>query len=93
MATNNIFNWPNSIQTATLQTATGFSAWAAGGPYFDDTTLGTFDLLVGGTGYINGKLITWVPQTVTGMTAGNTYFIYIDNTGTIGSVTTRTNAL
>ena len=71
----------------------GFYSWAAGGPYFDDTTLGTFQLLVGGTGYIRGKLITWVAQNITGMTAGNTYFIYIDNTGTIGKATAHTDAL
>lgn len=71
---------------------TGFYSWAAGGPYFDDTTLGTFKLLVGGTGYIKGKRITWVAQNYTGMTAGNTYFIYIDNTGTIGAATTHADA-
>lgn len=72
---------------------TGFSSWAAGGPYFDDTTLGTFRLLVGGTGYINSAKITWVAQNITGLTAGNTYYIYIDNTGTIQKTTTRTDAL
>ena len=72
---------------------TGFLSWAAGGPYFDDTTLGTFKLLVGGTGYIHGKLITWVAQNIAGMVAGNCYWIYIDNTGTIGKATARTDAL
>lgn len=72
---------------------TGFYSWAAAGPYFDDTTLGTFQLLVGGTGYIHSKQITWVAQNIVGMTAGNTYFIYIDSTGTIGKASTRTDAL
>ena len=72
---------------------TGFLSWSAGGPYFDDTTLGTFKLLVGGTGYIHGKLITWVAQNIAGMVAGNCYWIYIDNTGTIGEATARTDAL
>jgi hypothetical protein len=71
----------------------GFFSWAAGGPYFDDTTLGTFQLLVGGTGYIRGKLVTWVAQNITGMTSGSTWFIYIDATGTIGKTSTRTDAL
>lgn len=71
----------------------GFYSWAAAGPYFDDTTLGTFKLLVGGTGYIKNKRVTWVAQNYTGMTAGNCYWIYIDNTGTIGAATTRTDAL
>lgn len=62
---------------------TGFSSWSGGAPYFDDTTLGSFTVSQAGTGYINGKLVTWTaPQTVTGLTAGNTYIIYIDSTGT-----------
>lgn len=72
---------------------TGFYSWAAAAPYYDATTLGTFDLLVGGTGYIRGKLVTWVAQTITGMTSGATWFIYIDATGTIGKTSTRTDAL
>lgn len=72
---------------------TGFMSWAAGGPYFDDTTLGTFQLLVGGTGYIHSKLVTWVAQNIAGLTSGSTWFIYIDSTGTIGKASTRTDAL
>lgn len=72
---------------------TGFYSWAAGGPYFNDATLGTFKLLVGGTGYIKNQRVTWVAQDYVGMTAGNTYFIYIDSTGTIGAATSHTNAL
>jgi len=72
---------------------TGFVSWAAAGPYFDDTTLGTFQLLVGGTGYVQGRQVTWAAQNIAGMTAGNTYYIYIDSTGTIGSTSTRTDAL
>jgi len=73
--------------------STGFYNWAAAGPYFDDATLGTFKLLVGGTGYIKGVRITWVAQNFVGMVAGNCYWIYIDSTGTIGATTTRTDAL
>lgn len=71
----------------------GFYSWAAGAPYFDDTTLGTFQLLVGGTGYIKGKLVTWVAQNIAGMTSGATWWIYIDSTGTIGKTSSRTDAL
>jgi len=71
----------------------GFHSWAAAGPYFDDTTLGTFQLLVGGTGYIRGELTTWVAQDYVGMTSGATWYIYIDSTGTIGAATGRTDAL
>ncbi len=72
---------------------TGFASWSGAGPYFDDTTLGTFQLLRGGTGFIKSKQITWLPQNISGMTAGNTYYIYIDSTGTIGKATTRTDQL
>ena len=71
----------------------GFYSWAAAGPYFDATTLGTFQLLVGGTGYIRGKLVTWVAQNIAGMTSGATWYIYIDSTGTIGKTATRTDIL
>lgn len=80
--------------TITRMVMSGFYSWAASGPYFDDTTLGTFSLLVGGTGYIKSRLVTWSGgQNVTGMTAGNTYYIYIDSTGTIGSTTSHTDAM
>ena len=72
---------------------TGFYSWAAGGPYYNSATLGTFQLLVGGTGYIKGRLVTWVAQNITGMTSGATWFIYIDSTGTIGKTSSRTDAL
>jgi hypothetical protein len=78
---------------ASIATPTGFATWGGAGVYFDDTTLGEFTVSRPGTGYINGKLISWTaPQTVTGMTAGNTYIIYIDNTGTIGSTTSFAQA-
>ena len=83
-------NYSNTILRMDMS---GFYSWAAAGPYFDDTTLGTFQLLVGGTGYIRGKVISWVAQNITGMTAGNTYWIYIDSTGTIGKASARTDQL
>ena len=72
---------------------TGFYSWAAAGPYYNSATLGTFQLLVGGTGYIRGKIVAWVAQNITGMTSGATWFIYIDSTGTIGKTSSRTDAL
>jgi len=73
---------------------TGFEAWDGGAPYFDDTVLGDFTLSQSGTGYIGGKPISWTaPQSVTGMTAGNTYYIYIDGTGTIQKTTTYSESL
>lgn len=82
--------WANNIVRMDFA---GFYSWASAGPYYDVATLGTFKLLVGGTGYIGNKVVTWVPQNFVGMTAGNTYYIYIDSTGTIGATSTRTDAL
>jgi hypothetical protein len=87
---------------ASLQIQTGFEQWLGGGPYYDASTLGSFTLLQTGTGYINttpigylnGVAVGWtVPQTVSGMTAGNTYYIYIDENGTLQKTTTDSNSL
>jgi hypothetical protein len=68
---------------------TGFISWTGAGAYYDDTTLGTFSLLRGGTGYIKGKLISFAgAQSVTGMTAGNLYWIYIDSSGVLQKTST-----
>ena len=77
-----------------LQVTTGFESWGGSGNYFVDTVLGSFTISRPGTGYINTKPISWTaPQTITGLTAGNTYYIYIDNTGTIQKASTRSDAL
>ena len=66
-------------------TSTGFVSWGGSGNYFTDTTLGSFTVLRPGTGYIQGKAVSWTaPQTVTGLVQGTTSYIYIDATGTIG---------
>ncbi|MBP6892088.1 hypothetical protein KBB68_00760 [Candidatus Babeliales bacterium] len=83
-----------------LQIQTGFESWTGGSPYFDASTVGSFTLLSAGTGYINTSPVpnstsySWTaPQTVTGLTAGNTYYIYIDSTGTLQKTTTDSNTL
>ena len=77
-----------------LITDTGFFLWDGAGPYFDDTVLGDFTVTQSGDGYINSSLVSWTaPQTVTGMTAGNSYIIYIDNTGTLQKTTTYSQAM
>jgi hypothetical protein len=79
---------------AVLKTDTGFATWTGAGAYFDDTTLGSFTLLRGGTGYIKGVPVSWAaPQTVSGMTAGNCYHIYVDNAGIIGKSAVRLDTL
>lgn len=73
---------------------TGFQEWDSAGPYYDDTTLGTFSLLVGGFGYIKNERIEWsAPQSVTGMVAGVTYYIYIDSDGTLQKTSTYSTTL
>jgi len=72
---------------------TGFYEWDAAGPYFDDTTLGTFQLLVAGSGYIKDQRVTWAAQNINGLTAGSTWYIYIDSDGVIGKTNARTDAL
>ena len=78
---------------ASLQTPTGFATWGGAGAYYDDTTLGSFTVSRAGTGYIKGVAVSWAgAQTVAGMTAGNTYLIYMDDSGTIGKTTAFTQA-
>lgn len=61
---------------------TGFNSWSDSGNYYS-ISLPTFSLLRGGTGYINGTLITFSgSQNVTLYTNATTY-VAIDNTGTI----------
>ena len=72
----------------------GIQSWTGAGAYFDDTTLGTFTLLRGGTGYIKGKLITFAgAQSVAGLTVGNCYFIYIDSAGVLQKASAFSEAL
>jgi len=77
-----------------IDSFSGFDDWDGGAPYFDDTVLGTFTLSQSGYGFIEGVVVGWTaPQSVTGMTAGNTYFIYIDSAGDIQKTTTDNLAL
>lgn len=80
--------------TITRMECTGFYSWGGAGNYYDDTTLGSFTVSRPGSGYIKGRLVTWTaPQTVSSMTSGSTWYIYIDSTGTIGKTNAHTDAL
>ncbi len=81
----------NALETEYV--LSGFISWTGAGSHY--TVSGTnFTLDRGGTGYIKSKLVTWAgAQTVAGLTAGATHYIYIDSTGTIGSTSTRSLAL
>jgi hypothetical protein len=75
-------------------TFSGFVSWTGAGAYFDDTTLGTFSLLRGGTGYIKGKLVSFAgAQSVTGMATGNSYWICIDSAGVLQKYDTFSDAI
>lgn len=72
----------------TNKVRTGVQTWGGSGAYYDDTTLGSFTVSRAGEGYIKGVRVVWAGgQTVTGMTAGNAYCIYMDINGTIGKIT------
>lgn len=92
MPTNNAWNSP-AFSAYQAHNWTGLSSWSGAGAYYSIS--GTdFTVLRGGSGYIKTTPLTFAgPQTVTGLVAGDTYYIYIDSTGTIGSTATRTNAL
>ena len=76
-----------------VEKQSGFQEWTGAGSYY---TINTTDFVLDrpGIGWINTVQITWAgAQTVAALTAGNTHYIYIDDTGTIGSTTTRNTAL
>lgn len=75
------------------QEFTGRVSWSGAGAYY---SLAATDLTVirAGTGYVKSKLVVWGASQSTGaLSTGNTHFIYMDSTGTIGSTTSRTSAL
>jgi len=85
----------NSINTTafSLQKNSGFQEWTGAGSYY---TINTTDFVLDrpGIGWINNVQIIWAgAQTVSSLSVGNTHFIYIDSSGTIGSTTTRNTAL
>ncbi len=83
MATQNAINIGDSARCFT-----GVASWGGAGAYFDDTTLGSFTVSRAGIGFILGKPVAWAgSQTITGLTAGNCYYICIDGTGTIYKTT------
>lgn len=92
MPTNNSWNSP-AFSAYQANNCTGLASWSGSGAYY--SVSGTdFTVLRGGLGYIKTSPVTWAgPQTLTGLSAGNTHYIYIDSTGTIGETVTRTNAL
>lgn len=88
MTTQNAINIGDSSRCFT-----GVSSWGGSGNYFDDTTLGSFTVLRTGTGFVLGKPVAWTaPQTITGLAAGNTYYICIDSTGSIYKTTDEDTA-
>lgn len=90
--TNNAWNSPG-FSAYQAQKSTGVEAWTGAGVYY--SVSGTdFTLARGGTGYIKTAPVTWAgSQTVTGLSAGATHYVYVDINGIIGTTTVRSNAL
>jgi len=71
----------------------GILAWGGAGVYYS-VAGNVVTIARPGTGYISGKLISWLGGQSTGaLAAGSTHFIYMDSTGTIGTTTARNVAL
>ncbi len=92
MPTNNAWNSP-SFSAYQAHNFTGFAAWSGAGNYY--SVSGTdFTVLRGGTGYIKTSPVTWAGgQTVAGLASGDTYYIYMNSSGLIGSTSTRSLSL
>lgn len=92
MPTNNAWNSP-AFSAYQAQNSTGVSSWSGAGAYY--SVSGTnFTVLRGGLGYIKTSPVTWAgSQTLAGLSAGNTHYIYISSSGVIGETVTRTNSL
>ena len=92
MPTNNAWNSP-PFSAYQAHNWTGLYSWSGAGAYYSIS--GTnFTVLRGGAGYIKTTPVTFSgPQTVSGLAAGDTYYIYINSSGVIGSTSTRSLAL
>ena len=85
-----------SLQPAFLQSTmlSGWISWGGAGNYFDDTVIGSFTISRPGTGYIKNVVTSWTaPQTITGLTAGVAWLIYIDSSGTIQKAASESDSL
>jgi len=70
------------------QQMSGFVEWSAGSPYYEISGT-TFNLLSGGTGYIQGDKVTWLgTQSIAGLAVSTYYWFYIDSSGTLNAATT-----
>ena len=75
------------------QTFSGFLEFTGAGSIYT-VAVTTFTLDRPGTGYIKGKKVHWLGGQNTGALAvSDTYWVYIDDTGTLGTANARTNAL
>lgn len=92
MPTNNIWNSP-AFSAYQAHNWTGHESWTGAGAYY--SVVGTdFTLLRGGTGYVKTTPVTWSGgQTIAGLVAGDTYYIYVNSSGIIGSTSSRTLSL
>ena len=74
-------------------TLTGFISWGGAGVYYSVAGT-TLTVERAGTGYVKSRLVAWVGGQDTGaLTKGDTYWVYMDSAGTIGSTNTRPDTL
>jgi hypothetical protein len=92
MPINNAWNSP-PFSAYQVHNWTGISSWSGAGAYYSIS--GTdFTVLRGGSGYIKTTPLSWTgPQTVSGLAAGDTYYVYINSSGVIGSTSARNLSL
>jgi len=81
----------NQLQASvSAMDCTGVDAWAGAGAYYSISS-GDFTVLRAGTGFINGKAVSWAGGQTVDLSASNTlHYVYIDSTGTIGTTTSMT---
>ena len=105
VSSNGIANTVTQILTSVLKAGeihaeniqnmmfSGRLEWGGAGAYYSLAAT-NFTLERAGTGYVKSKLVTWAGSQSTGaLSVGNTHYIYVDDTGTIWSTTTRSLAL
>ncbi|NOQ50523.1 MAG: hypothetical protein GQ557_02560, partial [Mycoplasmataceae bacterium] len=81
-----IENTANNIDLSVANT--GFVSWDSWSVFYNDSVIGSFTLILGGSGIILGENITWLGnQTITGLLEATCYYLYIDSSGILNKTT------
>ncbi|MDD2231173.1 MAG: hypothetical protein PHY48_17455, partial [Candidatus Cloacimonetes bacterium] len=74
------------------QNFSGFLSWGGSGDYWEIAG-GNFNVLRPGTGYVNGKKVTWTAQTALGTILSNSaYYVYVGVDGVANLTTSQATA-